>query len=261
LKPWWKIHAGSSWFESSNSVIVGATAAEIEMRSPGDKFFSPETGRTLIVSAVLEKSGTTDDSLFFLPLATAQAMFHQQRRLTAIAIRLKDPTLVKDVVERLQTIPGAQIVTMTEMMGTFLNLLGSVKTLLTAIAIVATAVTFLTVFNTLFASVLERTKELSILRALGATSFQIFGLLSLESLCLTGLGGTVGTVLALGAAPVFERAVAHFLPFATENMIAHFSGESLIHSGLLVLAGALAASVYPAWRASRAQPAEALKCD
>jgi putative ABC transport system permease protein len=261
LKPWWKIQTGSSWFESSNSVIFGATAAEIELRNPGDKFFSPETGRSLIVSSVLERSGTSDDSLFFVPLTTAQEMFHQPSRLTAVAIRLKDPTRVKGVIERLQAIPGAQVVTLTEMMGTFLNLLGSVKTLLSAIAIVALAVTFLTLFNTLLASVLERTHELSILRALGATSFQIFGLLSLESLCITALGGGMGLILALGEIPLFERASAHFLSFAPENSIAHLGIESLIHSGVLAVAGAAAASVYPAWRASRAQPADALKCD
>ena len=62
------------------------------MRKPGDRFFSPETGRAFTVSGVLERSGMSDDSLFFVPLETAQAMFHAPNRLKAISVRLKDPT-------------------------------------------------------------------------------------------------------------------------------------------------------------------------
>src|SRR5947208_2062598 len=87
LKPWWQARAGAKWFQNENSVVLGCDAAEIEMRGPGDQFFSPETGAQLTVAGVLERSGTSDDSLFFVPLRTAQKMFKQPGRLTAIAIR------------------------------------------------------------------------------------------------------------------------------------------------------------------------------
>jgi hypothetical protein len=74
------------------------------------------------VAGVLERSGTSDDNLFFVPLNTAQRMFQQPERLTAIAIRLRDPALLQAAAQRLQRIPGAQVVTLTEMMGTFLSL-------------------------------------------------------------------------------------------------------------------------------------------
>ncbi len=139
LKPWWRMSAGEKWFNASNSVILGCDAAEIEMRVPGDWFYSPETGEKLRVVGVLERSGTSDDNLFFVPLTTAQRMFNQPGRLTAIAIRLHDPALVREASERLQKIPGAQVVTLAEMMGTFLNLVGAVRTLLFSLAIVALA--------------------------------------------------------------------------------------------------------------------------
>ena len=65
------------------------------------------------------------------------SMFHQPGRLTAVAIRLRDPGLLAQAAPRLQEIRGAQVVTLTEMMGTFLNLVGAVRTLIMAIAIVA----------------------------------------------------------------------------------------------------------------------------
>src|SRR5580700_5764676 len=92
LKPWWKMKPGSTWFLGDDSVILGAEAAVTELRKIGDPLYSPETGRTFRVCGILERSGTSDDSQFFVPLRTAQSMFHQEQRLTAVAIRLKDPS-------------------------------------------------------------------------------------------------------------------------------------------------------------------------
>ncbi len=149
LRPWWKAADGERWFRSTNGVILGSEAASIELRSPGDLLHSPELGRSFRVEGVLQRGGTSDDSLFFIPLATAQQMFGQEARLTAIAVRLKDPAQLRAVVQRFQEIPGAQVVTMTEMMGTFLRLLSSVRALLMALTLVACTVGVLGVENTL----------------------------------------------------------------------------------------------------------------
>src|SRR5439155_4857637 len=44
LKPWWKLTAGSRWFQRSDDVILGAEAAATELRAPGDAFYSPGVG-------------------------------------------------------------------------------------------------------------------------------------------------------------------------------------------------------------------------
>lgn len=261
LKPWWRMKSGARWFPDANSVILGAEAAEIEMRAPGDKFYSPETGQALRVVGVLERSGTSDDSLFFVPLKTAQKMFGQQGRLTAIAIRLRDPSLLHDAVERLQRIPGAQVVTLTEMMGTFLNLVGAVRTLLLAIAVIAVTVSMLSVFNTLLAAVVERTSELSLMRALGASRSQIFGLITAESLLLTGVGSACGLAFAVIVGHLFENVVKQFVPLApTESLLSLTTTVTLQCLAIGISVGLLA-GVYPAWQASRLHPANALKVE
>src|SRR5258708_7017413 len=115
-------------------------------------------------------------------------MFQQTHRLTAVAIRLRDPAQLREASKRLQQIPGAQVVTLTEMMGTFLNLVGAVRTLLFSIALVAVTVSVLSVFNTLLAAVVERSSELSVMRAIGASRLQVLGLITTEALLLTGAG-------------------------------------------------------------------------
>jgi putative ABC transport system permease protein len=259
LKPWWRASAGEKWFTHDDSVILGWSAAEVEMRSPGDRLYSPETGQQLQVAGVLERSGTSDDSLFFVPLRTAQRMFNQPGRLTAVAIRLRDPALLRPATERLQRIPGAQVVTLTEMMGTFLNLVGAVRTLLFSLGLVAITVSVLSVFNTLLAAVVERTCELSVMRAIGASRFQIIRLITTEALLLTGAGSVAGIVLALIVGRGIESLVKRWVPLAPAEAILSLTGSILVGCLVVGVGVGLVAGLYPAWRASQLQPAQALK--
>jgi putative ABC transport system permease protein len=261
LKPWWKLTNGSSWFTGPDEVILGAEAATTEMRKPGDRFYSPEAKKDLKVVGVLERSGTSDDSLFFVPLKTAQAMFRQPGRLTAVSIRLNDPSEIIAATDRLQQVKGAQVVTLTEMMGTFLNLLGGARTLLLAIAIVAVAVSVLSVFNTMMAAVLERTRELGVLRAIGLSRAGSFGIMAFESSLLALVGGVAGIAVARVAGPFLEQAVRPFIPLAPEQGLPTLTLDAAVRCLVLALAVGLAAGLYPAWQASRLAPAEALRVE
>jgi putative ABC transport system permease protein len=259
LKPWWHARAGGKWFSSSNEVILGIDTAALELRAPGDLLHSPETKRVFHVAGVLERSGTSDDSAFFVPLATAQEMFAQQGRLTAVAIRLKDPSFIREAAPRLQKIPGAQVVTMTEMMGAFLNLLGAVRALVLAVACVAVGVSALSVFNTLLAGVIERTSELAVMRAIGASRTQVFALVTGESLLLAMAGLTAGGVLAFLTGPLVEALARKWVPFAPPETLLVILPSTLGRCAVLFLAAGALAAVWPAWRAARLQPAVAAK--
>lgn len=259
LKPWWQVKSGLPWFTGPDSMILGCEAAAAEMREPGDKFFSPEANRTLRVEGVLDRSGTSDDSLLFVPLATAQAMFGQKGRLTAIAIRLRDPELLREATVRLQQIPGAQVVTLTEMLGVFLNLVGAVRVLLVSIATLAAVVCALGVFNTMLAGVIERNEELAVMRALGASRGQLFGLVTMESLLLTTAGAAVGLLLASTAGHTLERVARPSMPLAPSGSFWELTGPGVGQAVLICLAIGLLAGLYPALRAGRIQPALAIK--
>jgi putative ABC transport system permease protein len=255
--------AGSTWFTGGDSVMLGAEAAATELRKIGDPLYSPETGRTFRVCAILERSGTSDDSLFFVPLRTAQEMFHQQGRLTAVAIRLKDPSpgIVSEAAARLQQIPGSQSVTMTEMMGAFFNIVEAVRTLLMAIAVIAIAISTLSVFNTMLASVIERTRELGVLRAVGASRGQLFRLLAIEALMLTLIGTLVGLALTILVGPAVESMVKRLVPLAAGGSLLSITAFIAGECTAIGLGIGIAAGLYPAWRAGRMQPIEALRSE
>jgi putative ABC transport system permease protein len=211
------------------------------------------------VAGVLKRSGTSDDSLFFVPLATAQSMFKQPQRITAVAIRLRDPSMLPEATERLQKIPGAQVVTLTEMMGTFLNLIGAARALLTSIAVVALVAGALGVFNTLLAATVERTGEIAVMRAVGASRTQIFGLFAAESIMLTLIGSLLGLFIVFVAGSGFENIVKQMVPMAPSGTIMLFTPALVAQCMVLGLGIGVLASLYPAWQASRLAPANALK--
>ena len=261
MKPWWKVESGAPWFRGQNEVILGAEAAELEMRRPGDLFYSPETHRTLRVAGVLQRSGTADDSLFFVPLTTAQEMFHQSGRITAIAVQLHDPQQTGAASTRLQTIPGAQVVTLSEMMGTFLNLVGAVKTLLFSLASMALAIGALGVFNTLLSIVVERRSELAMMRALGASGPQIFALLSLESALLTMGGSVCGLIISAIVGRTFAGVARQWVPLSPDEVLFKLTPDVAANCFLIGLGVGVLAGVIPAWQASRLPPARARGAD
>ena len=261
LKPWWHLTEGSSDFRGPDSILLGSDAAATEMRRPGDRFFSPETGRRFVVSGVLTRSGTSDDSQFFVPLRTAQAMFHAPGRLTGIEIRLKDPTQVGAVAARLQATKGAQVVTLTEMMGVFLTLLSAARKLILAITILAVTVGALGAFNTMMAAALERAREMSVLRALGMSRRMAFALMIVESLLLAFTGGAIGFVVALAAGPALQIAVRSIVPFAPSGGMPLLTGEAVRACTLLIVVVGVVVGLYPAWRCCRVSPAAALRAE
>jgi len=158
---------------------------------------------------------------------------------------------------RLQRIPGAQVVTLAEMMGTFLNLVGAARTLVAAVAAVAIAVGALGVFNTMMAAVLERTTEMGVLRAVGAGG--VWALIWLETVALCALGGAAGLIGAAAFARFVETWLRTRLPFAPDGALVRteFSVALLCLLGSVLL-GTLAA-LLPAWRAARLSPVEAIR--
>jgi putative ABC transport system permease protein len=145
------------------------------------------------------------------------------------------------------------------MMGTFLRILGAVKTLLRSVAMVALCASVLGLANTLLLSVAERNFEFSLYRALGASRGQIFALLAAESLILTLAGVAAGLVLPALAAPVLAPLLSGLLPFGQRQSPFLFSAKIAAYTTSLAMLAAIIVSLLPAWRAARNEPAAVLK--
>jgi putative ABC transport system permease protein len=257
LKNWLRIDG--QYFRKSDDVILGSDASLIELTKTGDQLYLPEHDRTFDVSGVLNPTGTEDDGFFYLPIATAQQVFNLPGKITGISIRLKDPAAAARVARKLESIPQAEVITMSELLGTMLSLVGSVKTLILSIVIIIIAISTFSVFNTILMSVFERVREIGIMIATGANRAHVFALIWLESVILSLAGGFAGLVLAIVASRAIEVMVKKFLPLAPRESVISLQPEIFLYTLLFMLVVGVGAGFYPAFLAARHKPTEALR--
>jgi putative ABC transport system permease protein len=121
------------------------------------------------------------------------------------------------------------------------------KEALTGMAVV---ISFLVVLLAMYTTIIERTREIGILRAIGASQAKVVELVIKESVLICLAGVVVGMLLALGG--------RYFLPYVFPTLQVQLSREWAVIAGLLGLMGGLLGSLYPAVKAARMDPIQAL---
>jgi len=122
-----------------------------------------------------------------------------------------------------------------------------------AVNAVALVIAFLFIMDTLYAMVLQRTRDIAILKASGASSAFIVRQILGESILLTSAGAVAGIAMSFAAAWGIET----FRPLLTVRI----TWEWIVAGLGLALAGAVLSALYPAWRATRVDMLEALTYD
>jgi putative ABC transport system permease protein len=116
---------------------------------------------------------------------------------------------------------------------------------------VAIVVGFLVVFLSMYTAVLERTREIGILKSLGASALYVLALILRESMLLAFIGALMGIGLSFAS----RWAINTFVPFSLAQTIVP---EWWPISTLIAMSGAFLGTLYPAWRAAKQDPIEAL---
>lgn len=260
LKPWAQFRSGG-WFskETADEVIMGYEAAELEQRAIGDKVFVPGTNKILTVSGIFERTGTQDDGIIFLPLKTAQRIFNLPGELTGIGIKLKDISQLSAFEEDWYNEAAIQIISLAQVRGTILNLISSAKVMANAVAVIAIFVAVIGVVNTILMSVFERTKEIGVMKAIGASRMDIFRIIWMETTLICVLGGIAGNIIATVGVTLVERVFEYILPYAPSGQLVLITPPILIGSFVGAVVLGFIAGIYPALRASSMSPIEAIR--
>jgi putative ABC transport system permease protein len=187
-------------------------------------------------------------------LRDAQTFTGKPRKSTMYAVKLKDSSKAEEMVERInREFPEIHAALTSDFVGQMPDMQNS-NSMVSSISFLAILVGGVGVLNTMLMSVFERTREIGVLRALGWRRRRILGLILREAAMLGLLGGAAGIGLALGMVALLQSS-----PMIGEAVQPIWDIEIFVRAISVALLLGLAGGLYPAYRATRLQPIEALR--
>jgi len=261
-----------------HGVLIGADLAKNLEVGLGDTviivtqdFYGSLAGALRVVRGMFRSySPELDRSGLLVSLHSAQEMLSMGDRVNAIVVMVSSSEEVETVQtalvqgldnEKMEVIPWYEILPDIVQAVELDNVFG----LLTN-AILLLVIGFM-VLNTFLMSVLERMREFGIMRSLGASPARVIGLIALEAFFLILVGYALANAIGVTASWYNSIHPLDFSGYGEEvykmygmdpRIYAHLTLKMVLYPNLMVLAVIALSLVYPAWRASRIKPAEAV---
>ena len=259
---------------SAKVAVLGSNVAETLFEDADPIGQQIRMGNNVVrVVGVLESKGSgigsTDDSTL-IPLSALQQMVTQprtssgERVVSLIVLTVSDESQTDYVMGQITSLlrsrhqlgPGVDddfsIMSMEELASTLSDIIGIMTLLLGAIAAISLLVGGIGVMNIMLVSVLERTREIGIRKALGARERDIWGQFLIEAVFLTFAGGIIGVILGWVISSVINT---------TGLMTTVVTADIVILAVSVSVGIGLFFGFYPAWRASRLNPIDALRAE
>lgn len=256
LRPWWKVQGE---LPDEEGVLAGAEAARLLGLEAGKPVVV--SGRSLVVSGILDATGSQDDHILFTHLATAQSILNREGRISVAEVAaLCAGCPIEEMVRQISAIlPGANVMAIKQVVEGRMETLNHFRKASYGLSAIVALVGALVVLVTMMGSVRERTAEIGIFRAIGFRSSHVMKIILLEAGIVSVLAGVLGYLLGLGATKI---ALLFFAPGG--GHAGHGIAVPLdpwLAGGALALAIVLglAAGFYPARVAARLDPCEALR--
>jgi putative ABC transport system permease protein len=190
----------------------------------------------------------------FMPIATMQDLIGAPGHASVFYVKLDDLGNADAVVNEIKQVPGMGNYSVRSMqeylsMMTPENLPGFATSIRIVIAI-SMIIGFLVIFQSMYTAVMERTREIGILKSLGASKLYIVNVVLRETALLAIVGIVVGTIVSLVA--------RHIILFERPTLRLFWSAEWVLRATVIALTGALLGALYPAYKAAQKDPIDAL---
>ena len=261
-----KIREGTGLIDKQGQkVLIGSDVADVlfdRQIKAGDVI--KIDGRDFKVVGILEASGDPqNDGSIFMLRETASNLYPIGNDVSEIVIKTNtqyDPIVIKDKIQTKldKTHPKntIMVITANQILAIIKSVLNVLKIILTAIAGISIVVGAIGIMNSIYTSVLERTKEIGVLKAIGAKPKDINFIFISESIILSLVGG----VLGLGFGILIAKGVEWYTISQGINMLSIVIGPSIIILGIgLAVVTGVFAGILPARRAKHMNTVDALK--
>ncbi len=203
--------------------------------------------------------------LVSVPLAFAQELLGMEGRVTELAVAVQDVKQVEAIAEaiRAKLGPEWEVQTWRGLRPNVADVVRFQKMVLMSVAFIFLVIAIIGVVNTMLMSVLERTREIGTMMAVGMRRARITWLFLLEGVALAALGGSSGIALAYALVQVVlaRGGIPATAPGATAVyvILPDLALELVAPTWIAATVGTLLAAAWPAWKASQLRPVEALR--
>jgi len=216
-----------------------------------------------VIATMTEVGNSQDDAQIFIPLETAREIFEKPEGVGFVWVKVTDESIVDrvadDITDDLEDQRGEEdfsVMTSQQLSDTVGSILGIIQIVLIGIASVSLLVGGIGIMNTMYTSVIERTREIGIMKAVGARNNDISLIFLIESGFLGMVGGIVGTAIGLGLAKAVEYGAAE----SGFPLLKAYLGIELILFALAFSFGlGMLSGFLPARQAASLKPADALR--
>lgn len=205
----------------------------------------------------------------FITLEQAQSLFNLRDQSTEVAISLSDVAHEQTVIPALQAaLPGYEVDSWKTLKPEITDTMATKQVFTSVLGIVVILIASIGILNLQLMAVFERTREMGVLAALGMKSRQVMALFLVEGTLIGVVGAVIGCLAGVGVVMLIRMTGGINFSFAAgmgevtalmgTHLMPTLSVADVVVRGVLVAIIAGFASLYPAWQASRKEPADAL---
>ena len=219
-----------------------------------------ENSKNFVVSGIMESTGNpTIDSAIVINVDAGNSLFQRSGKYDSLFVAAQDSDSVDLVEEQIKAVykNNIGITTVKAILETVQEFTAGITSFLFGIAIISLIVGAVGIITTLFTSVVERTKEIGTLKAIGASGSTILMLFLVEAIIIGIIGGTVGLLGGIGGGYMLTRSG----PGAGEGppLDPVYTTADMVRVWLTSVILSMVAGFLPAWKASRVTPIAALR--
>jgi putative ABC transport system permease protein len=190
----------------------------------------------------------------FIPMSTLQDLIGSQGKASVFYIKLDDPNNADGVVQAVKNVPGMQNYSVRSMRE-YLSMMTTtsypgLSTFINVVIGISVVIGFIVIFQAMYTAVMERTREIGILKSMGASKLYVVNVILRETVLLAAGGIVLGIVVSL-AARVGLHSRLPTLPVVV-------TGGWILRATLIAIVGAVLGALYPAFKAAQKDPIDAL---
>jgi len=262
----WEVDIGRYFKGGEKGVaMLGKVAAEDLFEKNidiGDTVYVNEE-RFKIIGILKSTANNQRDSSIIIPLEQLREITGSKDSISIIFAQVSDIMRVENIAEKVEGELDDkygegyyQATTSQQIAESVSSIFAIISFVLGGIASIALIVAGMGIANTMFTSVMERTKEIGVMKAIGATNYNVMEIFLVEAGLLGLFGGIIGSALGFLISQIITIAAGSFLPISFRTVV---TAEMIIFSMIFSFIIGVISGILPARRAAKLQPVDALR--